>query len=198
MENENNEMIHRRAVRREILPPETKSYEDIVGTEFDNAEERLIQFVSRQIDKMNENLLFDGKKEPSLYELNISLVNYQRILLALTSLYNETKFDVSKKEEEYDAWYAEKFIETRNRLNPRNEPQSKWFTAKEIEFVVKSENKEKHAKFRARIAEAECKRSLVERLIKGWENYQFILGQLSKNSIAEADAEFRISKTNIE
>ena len=170
---------------------DVKKFVSSVDEEFQIAEQKLVTYVSRQLELMDNNLIFKGNKQPSLYELDLALCSYEHVLTSLNELYNAARWEVRKAEEAYDEWYAIVFIEMRNELNPRNEPKSRWYSATEIEYAVKARYKQEHAKFRAAITLAEQKRSMMERLVEGWKSYQFILCQLSKNSIAEYDISSR-------
>ncbi len=169
------------------LPPQVKTYKSKIDEEFQVAEQKLVTYVSRQLELMENNLMFNGEKQPSLYDLDKALCSYEHVLMSLNELYNAARWEVKKAEEAYDEWYAIVFIDTRNELNPKNEPKAKWFSEKEIGYVVRDRYREEHAKFRAAITLAEQKRSFMERLVEGWEKYQWILSTLSKNSIAEYD-----------
>lgn len=162
-----------------------------VDTHFDAAEEELISFVNEKLKLMEDKLLFHGDRCPSLYELNLAMASYESVLLSLTALYQTIRWEVTKTREAFDEWFALQFITIRDEVNPKNSPASKYYSSKEIEYMVVANNKSEHAKFKAALSLAEHKKSMISRMIDGWKSYQFILQQLSKNSIAEMEASLR-------
>lgn len=173
------------------MSQERRVIKSAVDTHFDNAQNELIQFVNEKIQLMEEKLLFQGDRTPSLYELNLAMASYESILLSLTAMYQTARWEVVKTKEAFDEWYALQFITIRDEVNPRNSPATKYYSAKEIEYMVIANNKNDHAKFKAAVSLAEHKKSMLSRMIEGWKGYQFILTQLSKNSIAEMEASLR-------
>lgn len=177
---------------------DVKKFTSSVDEEFQIAEQKLISYVSRQLELMENNLIFKGDKQPSLYELDLALCSYEHVLISLNQLYNAARFEVQKAKEAYDEWYAIVFMEMRDSLNPRNQPASKWYSSNEIGYAVRAKYKSEHAKFRAAITLAEQKRSMIERLVEGWRSYQFVLTTLSKNSIAEYEISQRAMDRQVE
>ena len=149
-------------------------------------EKELIQKVEEITTLMENNLLFSGSRTPTFDELNRAMLGYEPILFKLITIYNKVKMNLSKANDDYDMWFSEKFIEVKEELN-RKDNKSTWYSAKELECTVKSRYKDDFLRLRAAVAKAESERSFVQRMISAWESYQFILSQLSKNSIAEAN-----------
>ena len=75
-------------------------------------EEQFLAFVNAQIEKMDKKLLFWGESSPPLAVLNKALMDHSHVLLALTSLYENARIQVSKAKEEYE----EKQIEVKGVL----------------------------------------------------------------------------------
>ena len=149
-----------------------------------DAQVKLIKFVETQIAKMNEHLLFNGQ-QPNISQLNQALSEYEGILFGLTSLYEMVRWDAVEANDIYDDWIARKSIMIRDQVNPANVAASKWYSAKEIEWLVISRFGDERAKLLANKRLAEHEKSTVERLVEGWKSYGFILNQLSANARAE-------------
>ena len=149
------------------------------------SEDAFLKFVAKQIEAMDKKLAFHGEEAPMLGELNKALGMHSHTMLALTALYEQARWDVSAAKEAYDEWYADKFIRVRTEVNTNDVAKSKWYTKEEIDYMIRVKYKEEMASLRAQCQLAESKRSLLQRLVDGWNTYQFILTQLSKNSIAE-------------
>lgn len=158
---------------------------DVAGEKAGNS---LIAFVEREIFRMNKKLLFDGKSSPSMYELDMALSTYEQTLFGLIALYEQAKFDAEMAKEKWTEFYNAKYMEVRNTYNTKDAQKAQWLSAKELEATVYSIYKKEVAELRANIMEMEGKRSTMQRLLSGWESYQFILGQLSRNSIASINA----------
>lgn len=149
-------------------------------------EEQFLAFVNAQIEKMDKKLLFWGESSPPLAVLNKALMDHSHVLLALTSLYENARIQVSKAKEEYEEWHAIKFIEVRTEVNRDELARNKWYSEKEIEYMIRTKYRAEMAQLKAAYELAESQRSMLQRMIDGWSSYQFILVQLSKNSIAES------------
>ena len=155
-----------------------------IESSMSDAQVKLIKFVETQIAKMNEHLLFNGQ-QPNISQLNQALSEYEGILFGLTSLYEMVRWDAVEANDIYDDWIARKSIMIRDQVNPANVAASKWYSAKEIEWLVISRFGDERAKLLANKRLAEHEKSTVERLVEGWKSYGFILNQLSANARAE-------------
>ena len=155
-----------------------------IKSSMSDAQVKLIKFVETQINKMNEHLLFNGQ-QPNISQLNQALSEYEGILFGLTPLYEMVRWDAIEANDIYDDWIARKSIMIRDQVNPANVAASKWYSAKEIEWLVISRYGDERAKLLANKRLAEHEKSTVERLIDGWKSYGFILNQLSANARAE-------------
>lgn len=174
-------------VNQESNNAQTTIFKSSIAQAMDEAQLKLIPFVERQIELMNNKLLFNGTT-PTFDELAEKLVKYEETMLGLTSLYEMKKWDLDAIKEEYEEWFAEKFTEMRDFLNPRDAPASKFYSAKEIEYVVLTKYKDERAQLFAKRALAERELSTIQRLLDAWKGYQFILSNLSANARAEAQA----------
>jgi hypothetical protein len=154
---------------------------------YKEAEEDLIKFVEQQISLMNSNLLFSGSDVPSFYALNKSLMDYESIALGLLSLHQECRLQYQLNQEKYDNFYAEKFVEVKQEQTTLGK-QAQFTAARDIELCVRKRYLKELAKLKAEIIKSENKYNMINHLIKNWENYQYVLGQLSRNAIAEASA----------
>ena len=155
-----------------------------IKSSMSDAQVKLIKFVETQINKMNEHLLFNGQ-QPNISQLNQALSEYEGLLFGLTSLSEMVRWDAVEANDIYDDWIARKSIMIRDQVNPANVAASKWYSAKEIEWLVISRYGDERAKLLANKRLAEHEKSTVERLIDGWKSYGFILNQLSANARAE-------------
>lgn len=161
---------------------------DIAG---DESSKRLVQFVEEQIDRMNNKILFDGTREPSLYELDMALSTYEQTLFGLIALYESNKMEAELARERYNEFYNNKYMEVRNTYNNASVKNAQWLSAKEIEATTYSVFKRELAELKADQIEKDCRRSTAERLMKGWESYLWVLNTLSKNSQAEMNANLK-------
>jgi len=164
---------------------------DVSQEVFEKKGQDLISFVEKQICKMNESLLFDGSRQPSFFELNRALCSFEQVLLSLIVLYEDQRFLAKQAKELFDIWFAEKSITIRDRENLKDLAATKWLSSNEVERKVIVENKKEYSGHRASIILEESKESTLRRLIDGWNSYQFILSNLSKNAQAELGASMR-------
>lgn len=172
------------AVGRSAGPPPADITQ--ASQEYEQSEKKLIQFVEKQVELMRSNLLFSGR-EPSFYELQQSLSQFESVAIGLTSLYATVRAEHDFAQERYDDFYADKFIEERDSratLSSRDRNAS----SKEIEMAVRKKHMVPLAQLRSNVLELENRRSFVERMIDSWRQYSFIINTLSANARAEAEA----------
>lgn len=153
---------------------------------YEESSEKLNEFVAKNIEVMRSYLI--SNSNPSISQLNKALVDYMPVLYSLQTLYNKVKFNKLKADEELDIFEAEAYMNVRNEYNNKDTDKKLFLSTKEIEAAYKVKYKNKLTSLRAKVDLAESRKSFVERLLKAWENYQFILSNLSKNLVAELSA----------
>lgn len=151
-------------------------------------EDQLIKFVSEQVTKMDQKLLFDGNSSPPLPLIDKAIMQHEHVTLALTALYEQARWAWNTAKESYAEWHAIKFLEVRTDVNKKEDPRAKWFKDTEIEYMIITKYTKEVADFKAKIQLADAKVSLFRRLIESWNQYAFQLGQLSRNGIAERNS----------
>ncbi len=151
-------------------------------------EDQLIKFVSEQVTKMDQKLLFDGNSSPPLPLIDKAIMQHEHVILALTALYEQARWTWNTAKESYAEWHAKKFLEIRMEVNKKDEARAKWFKDTEIEYMITAKYTAEQAKMKAKIQFADAKVSLFRRLIESWNQYAFQLGQLSRNGIAERNS----------
>ena len=154
----------------------------------ENDTDKFLKFVNEQIDKMKKYASLGAEEEISFYSLNNALRSYEGVYLTLISLYNIARIELQQKEEEYQNWYAEKFIYIKNRENRIELTAQKWASQKELELMVRNENQFELQGWKEELRVLENKESFLKRLLDAWQSQQFILSTLSKNIIAEVGA----------
>ena len=153
--------------------------------ELNKAGEELLAYVDKQIQRMNNKVSFSNSGNITLYELDVALSTYEPTLFALTAIYEQARFDAEAAKEKYNEWYYDKYMEIRNTYNTINVKTAQWLSSKEIDATLFKTYRKEAASLKAEMIKAEGQRSTVERLLKGWEQYAFILGQLSRNVNAQ-------------
>lgn len=169
-------------------PADDGAFKTIIEKEADKAGDALIAFVEKQVMKMNEKILFDGQREPSIYELDQALATYEQTMFGLVAMYEQAKYDAQVAKEAFEEFYAEKFMEVRNKYNTIDIKKTQWLSVNEIEYTTKSIFKQELAELKADQLRKDAERSTLERLMRAWESYQFVLTQLSKNTLADMGA----------
>lgn len=162
-----------------------------IDIETEKASDQLLAYVNEQITRMDNKLLFNGQRDPSKYELDLALSQYEQTLFGLIALYETAKFEEEVAKAKYDEWYAEKYMEIRNTYNNASVKNSSWLSAKEIESTLLTKYKQRAAELKADTIKKSCERSTMERLLKGWESYLWVLNALCKNAQAEMAANLK-------
>lgn len=159
--------------------------ENIVDLAYTEAEKKLLEFVSKNIEMMKNNLL---KSEfPDLQTINKSYIDYLPISFSLNNLYQRVRFDALRAQRELELFDDQAMHATKLEFN-REDNKKTWYSATELKNAAHTKYKASYAKLHAKVDLAEGRRSFVERLCKAWDSWQFSLGQLSRNLISEAQA----------
>lgn len=166
---------------------------EVVEKTYDEAEASLITYVEKQVEVMNSNLLFGGQDTPSFAALQQSLMEYEPVLFGLTALHSKAKFNMQRTAEEYDNFWAVKYIEVRTAQ--QNLGKSGFTNVKDIEYIVRKTYMTELAALKAKALEADNQYNTITRLVSCWEKYAFILQTMSKNAQAEAEGD-RIARRN--
>lgn len=156
-----------------------------IGAAYGAANEKLVTFIEKNVMLLKENLL--KSSFPDLQAINRAYINYMPLLLSLTSLYQRVKFDADRAQKELDLFDDQAMDSVKKELN-RDDNRKTWYSSSELKAAAHTKYKSKYAALQAKVALAEGRRSFIERLCKAWDTWQFGLGQLSRNLIAEANA----------
>ena len=166
-------------------------YHSEIENKAEEASKKLLEYVNEQITRMDNKLLFNGDRDPSKYELDMALSQYEQTLFGLISLYETAKFEEEVAKAKYDEWYAEKYMEVRNTYNTKDVKNASWLSAKEIDATVLTKYKFMAADLKADIISKSRERSTIERLLEGWKSYLWVLNSLCKNAQAEMMANLK-------
>lgn len=166
-------------------------YHSEIENKAEEASKKLLEYVNEQITRMDNKLLFNGDRDPSKYELDMALSQYEQTLFGLIALYETAKFEEEVAKAKYDEWYAEKYMEVRNTYNTKDVKNASWLSAKEIDATVLTKYKLMAADLKADIISKSRERSTIERLLEGWKSYLWVLNSLCKNAQAEMMANLK-------
>ena len=173
--------LAKREIKREFI-----NEEGVVDIATKRANEELLAFVDKQIQRLNNKVsLLSNGGNITLNEVEIALATYEPTLFALIAIYEQAKADAAIAKAKYEEFYSEKYMEVRNQYNTKDIKNAQWLSAKEIESTAYVLYKKEFADLKAEIIKTDGQRSTVERLLRSWENYQFILTTISKNIIAQ-------------
>ena len=159
---------------------ETFSTEDY----FDEANQKLIEFVTKNLEKWKCHLL---QEYNNFDKINQALIEHPSIAFSLNVLYQRTRFDVEKAQQAYDNFLAQSYMQMKEEFN-RSDNKKEWYSVKELEYQARNRYRNTYDKLKARLAMAEGRKSFVQRALDEWCSYQFVLQQIAKNLISEAEA----------
>lgn len=158
---------------------------DAIGEAYGEANKKLVAFVSRNIELMRAHLL--SSKMPTLEDVNRAYFDCMPVALSLNDLYQKVRMDEKKAIAEYNSFDDQAMDAIKRELN-REDNKKTWYSATELKAAAHTKYKNTYAALDAKVSLAEGRRSFVERLAKSWDSWQFSLGQISRNLIAEAHA----------
>lgn len=151
-----------------------------------SAEDKLIEFVETQIDKMKK-YTYIGNGQPSFFELNNALCEYSNMNCALISLDVLAKEEYQKAKNAYDEFIAEKYTIIRNEHNLQSISAQKWLSTQEIMYLVQSDKRWvfEYKALRDEVNSTEKKVAFCRRLLENMNDFKFNIAVLSKNVQAE-------------
>lgn len=158
---------------------------ETIGAAYGKANERLVEFIDKNITMLKANLL--KSSFPDIQSINKAYINYMPLALSLNSLYQRVKFDADKAAKELELFDDQAMDTVKKQLN-RDDNRKTWYSAAELKAAAHTQYKSKYASLQAKVALAEGRRSFIERLCRAWDSWQYSLGQISRNLIAEANA----------
>ena len=171
----------RQVATRQVPNQQTNSIPEVTVTDT-SAEDRLLEFVETQINKMKKYAtLGSGSGMPGFYELNEALMEYTNVQASLVSLDVIAKIECENATEEFKNWMAQKYIECRSLLNPISVTASKWYSASEIEYYIRCKYHTEYSELHQKMAMAEMKVAAIRRLLDSWNTQSIILSRLCKN-----------------
>ena len=145
-------------------------------------EDRLLEYVESQIDKMKKYTdLGNSDGIPGFYELNQALMEFTMIQSSLISMGVMAKIEFDRATEAFKDWYSEKYVETRERLNPPSLAGNKWASQTEIDSYIRRENRTEYGRLHKEMVCAEMKVDAMRRIQESWNTYSLILNRLCKN-----------------
>ena len=128
-------------------------------------EDRLLEYVESQINKMKKYTdLGNSDGIPGFYELNQALMEFTTIQSSLISMGVIAKIEYDKATEAFKDWYSEKYVETRERLNPPSLAGNKWASQTEIDAYIRRENRTEYGRLHKEMVCAEMKVDAMRRI----------------------------------
>ncbi len=178
---------------QEELKRKQKEYIDGLEEKLEASDEELLNFINGQIMNMSKRIIKWEYGSPPLSVLSEALATHSQTMLALQSLYEAARLELSRAKKIYEVWHAEKYMEIREKYatiekTSRTE-RLKFLSKDEIEMQIIADYKDEYLLFKGKIDAADEKRSTADRLISTWSSYQFELTQISKNALAEYSSE---------
>ena len=119
-------------------------------------------------------------------------MEFTTIQSSLISMGVIAKIEYDKATEAFKDWYSEKYVETRERLNPPSLAGSKWASQTEIDAYIRRENRTEYGRLHKEMVCAEMKVDAMRRIQDSWNTYSLILNRLCKN----VETEMAVTATN--
>lgn len=129
------------------------------------------------------NLIKDDEISPE--SLNEALANYFPITRYLLTLYESVSLEDDMLKLDYKTWYADKFIESKTRLNADITVKSKMASTTEIEQNLIVTNKQEYIEWQQKLIISEKRKSFYFRILESWKSNSQQIIQLSQNMRTE-------------
>ena len=150
--------------------------------------EDYVKFVEEMVAKWGQHSQLLRNDQVSPFLLNKALAEYQNVNIALIGEYHRHKSSYTDLESEFQAWWDEKFITIRARLNTPDLAASKWASTREIEAMVRVENKAEYGEWKRKLTAQERKVSFYRSLVDSWKRFDGILTTIANNMRSELKA----------
>lgn len=140
---------------------------------------------SEKIEYINSlgNLIKDDEISPE--SLNEALANYFPITRYLLTLYESVSLEDDMLKLDYKTWYADKFIESKTKLNADVTVKSKMASTTEIEQNLIVTNKSEYIEWQQKLIISEKRKSFYFRIMESWKSNSQQIIQLSQNMRTE-------------
>lgn len=148
-------------------------------------EQAFIEYVQTKMKEMQNYSRLGNDGHLTFFDLNRALMEHSNVNLTLTALYSIAKNEYKKLEDEFEDWYAERYVEIKDIENPKTLSPGKWASSKEIEMIVRVKFKDDFKKRKHELNLKEAQLSFLRRTCETWERQSFVLSSLSKNLQAE-------------
>lgn len=121
----------------------------------------------------------------TFFELNTALGNHFDVYISLVSLYNVAEVERESAEQDFQIWWDDLYVKKRALVNPGNVSAQKWASTREIEAMVRVENKDDYKEKYMSLVAARRQVQFLRRLLEGWQDFKFALQTMSKNMQTE-------------
>jgi hypothetical protein len=140
---------------------------------------------SEKIEYINSlgNLIKGDEISPE--SLNEALANYFPITRYLLTLYESVSLEDDMLKLDYKTWYADKFIESKTKLNADVTVKSKMASTTEIEQNLIVTNKSDYIEWQQKLIISEKRKSFYFRITESWKSNSQQIIQLSQNMRTE-------------
>jgi len=139
-------------------------------------------FVETKIKQMQEHTVrIKDINNLTFFQLNQALANHFDVYMSLVSLYNIAEIEREATEQDFQTWWDELYVQKRSKVNAPSLSAQKWASSREIEAMVRVDNKEEYKERHIAVVAARRQMKFLQRLMEGWQDFKFALQTISKN-----------------
>jgi len=146
-----------------------------------------IEYVQEQINyfRKHSELIDHSANEITPQKINTILANFSNVQLALHSEYRRKHVELKTLKRKFQAWWDEKYVAMRKKLNPITLSGSKWLSKNEIESETRVEHAIDYEEWKEQVDVMEEQVSFIHQLMQDWSSLGYRLSILSDNSRQE-------------
>ncbi len=145
----------------------------------------LLAYVKDSIERMDKGIFFHGSREPSQFELEMTLVTYEAIWNSLSAMRVNASWAEQVAQEKYDIWYAQRYMQVRNEKNSSAIAASKYLSTTEIGYEVVTRFADERVPLIADLSLKKHETMTIRHLLDGWKNFRWTLSDLRQISTAD-------------
>jgi len=157
-----------------------------------------IEFINEQVQRYKEyGLAALQSIELTIDDVNDKLLQYDTTTIMLIAEYNRKKAEQRQVEGDYQAWWDQKFIETkREMIADRPDKEVSKIALKEYETQARYNNSLEYRDWQDRIFKVESEVSFLQRKLNSWEKVHDTLVTISYNIRSEMKSIGMVDRAN--
>lgn len=162
---------------------------------FDSIQSKIEQFVDFNIAKMKEYTI--KEVSPDKVTLTKAFIDWMPIHQTLEKMYSRCRSDLKAAERKLQLFEDQAYVATCNANGGFSTDKKNALSDKKVEALYRYKYRDHLSVLYSEVDLADSRRSFIERELKGWESYNYILGHLRAMYTSETKAFGDLERTGM-